>query len=123
MARLIIVDDDKDTVSTLSELMEMNGHEILGIGYDGKDAYDLYKKLKPDIVLIDLLMSRYDGYYGIKMIKKEFPDAKIIVISGFVRSRIKETSTTRFLLKPYNVSRLRAAIASMLPVEHQICKV
>ncbi len=53
---VIVIDDDHDSVRTLSTLLEMKGITVEGKGYDGKDAAELYEKLRPDAVLLDMLM-------------------------------------------------------------------
>jgi DNA-binding response OmpR family regulator len=65
----IVIDDDLDLTEVLSELLELHDIRVLGIGYNGKDAVQLYKKYKPDIVFLDLMMPKYDGYYGLAGIK------------------------------------------------------
>jgi len=51
----IIVDDDFDYVETLSELLEGEQITIVGKGYNGKDAIDLFSRHSPDVVFVDIM--------------------------------------------------------------------
>lgn len=61
MARVIVVDDDPDTVEVFSEYLKLKGIDIVGTGSDGKEAVDLYQEFKPDIIILDMKMPEYDG--------------------------------------------------------------
>lgn len=43
MIKILVVDDDRDSVETLSQLLESEGMKVLGKGFNGKEAYELYK--------------------------------------------------------------------------------
>ena len=61
MTSVIIVDDEKDIVNSLSMLLESHGIDVIGKGYNGLEGIQLFDKLHPDIVLLDLAMPEYDG--------------------------------------------------------------
>jgi len=79
---VIVIDDDEDTVRLFSEFLEEHKIHVLGKGYDGKTAVELYKEKKPDCVLIDIMMPNGSGVYAIKKIKEINPSAKIIAVTG-----------------------------------------
>lgn len=79
---VIVIDDDEDTVRLFSEFLEENDISVVGNGFDGVTAVKLYKKTKPDVVLIDLNMPNGSGFYAIKKIQEINPDAKIIAVSA-----------------------------------------
>lgn len=60
MTSVIVVDDNEDIVYSMSELLEMYGINVVGKGYNGLECVELYNKLRPDAVLLDLLMPEYD---------------------------------------------------------------
>ncbi|MBA4718241.1 MAG: response regulator [Nitrosopumilus sp.] len=70
MVRIIIIDDDIEQVESIKFLMKLKKIEVSVVGYNGKDVVELYKKYKPDVVLLDLMMPEYDGYYAIEEITK-----------------------------------------------------
>ena len=87
---IIIIDDDIDEAEAIEELMKFNGMDVIAVGHNGKDAVELYEKYKPDVVLLDLMMPEYDGYYAIEEITKLDSNAKVILISGAKDSRTDE---------------------------------
>jgi len=96
--RVMVVDDDIDTVDLFSEYLEIHGIEVVARGYDGKEAVSLYEKWKPDISFIDIMMPYYDGFYAIIGIRKIDPNAKIIMVTADL------TSDTANKLENLNVS-------------------
>ena len=104
MVSAIVIDDDKDVVESFTTMLEYNNVNVVGKGYDGKDAVELYQKLKPDFVVLDILMPEYDGHYAIENIRKFNPNAKIFVITADVTESTAEKLTKAkvdFLYKPF----------------------
>jgi len=79
---VIVIDDDEDTVRLFSEFLEEHEIHVLGKGFDGKTAVELYQEKKPDCVLIDIMMPNGSGVYAIKKIKEMDPNVKIIAVTG-----------------------------------------
>ena len=112
MPNVIVIDDDYDAARTLSILLEMKNISVVGKGYDGNEAYELYKEHRPDAVVLDMLMPDYDGEYAIKMIKKADPDAKIIVVTAYKADYDFEKNRVAAIFdKPYRISEVLEAIA------------
>jgi|SRR3989338_7892890 len=82
MVNCIVIDDDQDIVKVFSELLELIGLDVLARGTDGMDAVKLYEKYRPDLIFVDLVMPKYDGFYAIKNIRVIDPNAKIVVVTG-----------------------------------------
>lgn len=57
---------------------------MIGAGKDGQEAVELYQKLTPDLVFLDVMMPDYDGLYALENIRKFNPYAPIIMITGDV---------------------------------------
>ena len=108
MISVIVVDDENDVSEVLCEFLKLKGIEVLGRGNDGQQALELYKKLNPDIVLMDLVMPNYDGFHGIKKIREYDPDSKIMIISAsLTHSYVKqlvEMNVNSISLKPYDLN-------------------
>jgi len=86
MTKVIVVDDDKDTVEVFCEYLEIKGIEVLGRGHNGREAVELFKEKKPEIVLLDVMMPEYDGFFGLKNIRKLDPNAKVIMVTADLTS-------------------------------------
>lgn len=80
---VIIIDDDPLVVESLKTIVEANDINVLDIGYDGKDAIELYKKLNPDIVLMDIRMKKISGIEATRDILEYDTNAKILLITTF----------------------------------------
>lgn len=81
---ILIVDDIQILREGLKAILEKNNTIcIAGMAADGKEAYDICLHTNIDIVLMDMYMPNYDGAYGIKVIKKDFPHIKILVLTTF----------------------------------------
>ncbi len=117
MSSIIIIDDDVDAVETLKEYFEASKIDVLSCGFNGKDAVELYKKHSPDVVLLDLAMPEFDGFYAIENIQKINPKAKIIILTGSVDAESKEKLDVHqidtIFLKPYKITELATIIRTI----------
>ncbi|MCI6610617.1 MAG: response regulator transcription factor [Ezakiella sp.] len=81
--RLIVVDDDKIVVKSLTTILKSKGFDVVGEANDGKEALEIYKKLHPDMVLMDIRMESYDGIWATENIINHDKDAKILLLTTF----------------------------------------
>ena len=103
---IVIADDEKDVVTTLSTLLEEKGITVIGKAYDGEEAAALYSTFKPDVILLDLNMPNYDGHYAIDKIRQKDPDAKIIVISAYLDKLFESSKVSAVFSKPYDIDAI-----------------
>ena len=115
MTNVVIIDDDHDTVQIFSQLLTLKGVNVIGKGYNGKEAVALYRELKPDVLITDLKMPEFDGIFAINGIKSEFPDAKIIVVTGFSEEYGDvKNKVSAVLTKPYEINDVLKVIHNCL---------
>jgi len=118
MARILIVDDAKFMRMTLSNMLTNAGHEIVGEGENGKDAIRLYRELLPDLVTLDITMPEMNGIDAVKEIKKEFPQAVVIMCSAMGQQKMVveaiESGAKDFIVKPFDENRVVDAINRIL---------
>ena len=111
-----------DTVDVLAECLELNNIHILGKGYNGKDAVNLYQKLNPDVVFLDVMMPHYDGFYGFEEIKKQNPDACVIMVTGDLTSetanKLHALDACAIVYKPFNINELVKIVETTLKNKH-----
>ena len=82
--RLLICDDHAVVRRGLRSLVGVKPEmELVGEAVDGEEAVVMAKKLKPDVIIMDLIMPRKDGVTAINEIKKKNSDAKILVLTSF----------------------------------------
>ena len=116
MVNCILVDDDQDIVDVFSDLLHVIGVEILATGNDGRDAVELYKKHKPDLVLSDLQMPEYDGYYAVENIKDMDSKAKFIIITGDLNARnspLLNLLNIPIIHKPFDVNQIKQVLTDI----------
>ncbi|NLK28639.1 MAG: response regulator transcription factor [Clostridiales bacterium] len=83
--KVILIDDDKLVCSSLKIILTADPDiEVIGTGYNGKDAIALYRKLKPDVLLMDIRMELMTGLEAGERILSEYPDAKILYLTTFL---------------------------------------
>lgn len=82
MATVLLVDDSKTSRKILRQALEEGGFTIIGEASNGEEGYLKYKELRPDIVTMDITMPAMDGIESLSLIKKENPDAKVIMITA-----------------------------------------
>lgn len=109
--KILVVDDDPNVSTVLGEIAGLIGYRSVEKAENGLEALEKYEVLKPELVLMDLDMPVMDGYRACREIRRSDPDAKIIVITGDLRSTlarrtIKEGLANKFLQKPVNTSSL-----------------
>ncbi len=80
--RVLITDDAAFMRATLRKVLEKEGFEVVGEAANGKEAVELYKQLKPDLVTMDITMPVMNGIDAIKEIMAIDPEAKIVVCSA-----------------------------------------
>ena len=93
---------------------EQEGFEFVGEASDGELAYPLIKKEKPDILITDIRMPFMDGLELSRLVKKELPQIKIIILSGYNEFDYAKTAinigVTDYLLKPISSAKLLEAV-------------
>ncbi len=78
---ILIIDDEVSLRSLLKDIFEYVNYEV-HVACNGKEGVESYRRITTDIVLTDIFMPEKDGLETIREIKKDFPEAKIIAMSG-----------------------------------------
>ena len=113
--RVVIVDDHAVVREGLRTYLELEDHlMIVGEAANGREAVDKVRVLRPDVVLMDLLMPQMDGIAATKAIKEVAPDVKVIVLTSFQDDEhimpAIEAGATGYLLKDVSAPELVKAI-------------
>ena len=104
---ILVVDDEKDVRDFLSDLLEDEGYYV-SRAEDGIAAMDMIKAVKPDLILLDLMMPKETGTDLYRKIhhKKEFEAVPVIVISGLPGRHIAVSKTVPVFDKPIDETKL-----------------
>jgi DNA-binding NarL/FixJ family response regulator len=83
--RVLIVDDDRLVCASLKIILESaQDIEVVGLGYNGKIAVELYDSLKPDILLMDIRMDTMTGLEAAEVLLKKHKEARILFLTTFL---------------------------------------
>ncbi|MDX2085040.1 MAG: response regulator transcription factor [Candidatus Melainabacteria bacterium] len=114
--KVLIVDDEASIRRILETRFKMLGYDTTTAS-DGEEALDLFHKFLPDIVILDIMMPRMDGYGVTKEIRKG-SDTPIIILTalGDVSERINglELGADDYVVKPFSPKELEARVKSIL---------
>lgn len=118
MATILIVDDSPLTRHLLSVIVTQGGHEVIGVAADGREAFEQYKTLRPDIVTLDWMMPSKSGEAVLKKIIQFHPYANAIMITGWadrsIEKRILAAGAKAFLEKSHVQHELLQIIERVL---------
>ncbi len=121
MANILIVDDAIFMRKMLSDVFTKEGHKVVGEAENAREAITLYKKLKPDIVTLDIIMPEVDGMTSMKAIKELLnfdSNARIIMVSAMGQQELVveaiQAGAKDFIVKPFQPSRVTEAVARLL---------
>jgi len=111
--RILIADNESIIRMDLKELLEEAGHEVVGEAADGLRAVELTRKLKPDLVIMDIKMPEMDGIAAAKIISNE-KLAPVLLLTAFSQKEIvekaKDSGVLAYLVKPVKETNLFPAM-------------
>lgn len=124
MPSVLIVDDDDQMRRLMRATMEKAGY-LVSEGRSGREGLLRYRATPPDVVVMDILMPDKDGLEAIIELRREFPDAKVIAITGgTVKMNVpdfldvaKLLGARRALQKPFPMTELLALVEAELKAE------
>ena len=113
--KILVIDDSKTIRRTAETLLAKEGCEVF-TAVDGFDALSKIADHRPDIIFVDIMMPRLDGYQTCSLIKhnKTFKDTPVIMLSSkdglFDRARGRLVGSEQYLTKPFTKDELLSAI-------------
>ncbi|MEV6600778.1 response regulator [Actinoplanes sp. NPDC051346] len=116
MAKVLVVDDDPAIRQLLSDVLELDGHEV-HVAVDGADGERACADLRPDFVVLDLMMPRLDGYEVLRCIRvQQGSEVPVLLLTaapdGAVRGR--ENGANYYLAKPFTADEVLYLIDGVL---------
>jgi len=118
-ASVLIADDDPNILRALSFLMQREGH-IVRTAADGRQALDAVEQEKPDLVLLDLMMPRANGYDVCRALRSDpdHADVRIIMLTAKGREADEQAGLAlgadAYITKPFAIGDVTACVARVL---------
>lgn len=123
MARVLIVDDSAIMRKNLKSVFIKAGHLVVGEAIDGGQAHLMYRNHLPDLVTMDITMPKVNGIEAVKMIRKDFPEANIVMVSALdqrsmVLDALKE-GAKHYIIKPISPEKVIKVVNQVLDINIQ----
>ncbi len=121
MARILVVDDESDIRTLVSRILKQAGHDVFEAA-EGNEAVSLFRKHLPDLLITDIIMPEKEGLETISELRRDFPNIRIVAISGGGKSLDREAclqfakslGANRALAKPFSKQELLDAVQDVL---------
>ncbi len=116
MAKILVVDDEKNIVDIIKFNLKKEGYEVV-VAYDGEEAIDVNEKEKPDLIMLDIMMPKIDGYEACKKIREKY-NTPIIMLTARAEEVDKvlglELGADDYVTKPFGTRELMARVKANL---------
>ncbi len=115
--RILIVDDASFMRMMLRNILNSHGYQIVGEAENGFKAVSAFEELKPDIVLVDLIMPEMGGIEAVKKIMDMDPQARIIICSAMGQQALvveaMQAGARDFIIKPFQPTSVIEAVQKL----------
>ena len=130
--RILVVDDEFELVKAIQIRLEQAGYKTL-VAYDGMEGLEKARKEKPDLILLDLMLPKIDGYKVCALLKrdKKYDQIPIIMLTAHDREKYKqmgiEMGADAYITKPFQYEMVLAKMKDLLGEKvsdqsNRICK-
>ena len=117
MKRVLIADDASFMRQMIRDIIEPEGWEVVGEASDGVDVVDKFRKLHPDVVMMDIVMPKRSGIDAVKAIKAEDPGARVVMCSALGQEALVteaiQAGASDFIVKPFKPDAVLAKLAKV----------
>lgn len=105
MTRVLVADDARFMRELIREIIEPEGFEVVGEATDGQEAVDLFGKLQPDLVTMDVVMPKRSGIDAVKEILLNHPAARVVMVSALGQEALVmealQAGALDYIVKPF----------------------
>jgi len=116
--KVLIVDDAIFMRALLKDILTNGGYTVVGEASNGREAIEQYKKHRPNVVLMDIVMPDMDGIQAVAGIIEFDPDAKIIMCSALGQQPLVlealNVGAKEFIIKPFQADKVLSSINTIL---------
>ena len=114
MSRVLIADDASFMRQMIRDIIEPEGYEVVGEASDGVEVVEKFKKLRPDVVMMDIVMPKRSGIDAVKAIRAEDAGARVVMCSALGQdalvSEAIQAGAKDFIVKPFKPDAVLATL-------------
>ena len=117
--KILVVDDEVDLVETVRFPLEIEGYNVL-VAYNGEEALNQARKENPDLILLDLMLPKLDGYKVCRLLKfdERYKHIPILMLTAKTQEQDKvlgmETGADEYITKPFEMDYLLKKVKEYL---------
>ncbi len=117
--KILVVDDEVDLVETVRFPLELEGYDVL-VSYNGEDALSQARKENPDLIILDLMLPKLDGYKVCRLLKfdERYKHIPIFMLTAKIQEKDKilgmETGADEYITKPFDMDYLMEKVKAYL---------
>lgn len=118
--RILVLDDDIHVAQTLELILLARGYKVR-VAYSAEEAIETISEWQPDVALVDVMLPRMNGIEFGCVLKANYPDAQIVLVSGhpdsaqLLESARRQGHTFEILAKPLHPTHILEIVAGLLP--------
>ena len=117
MKKVLIADDASFMRQMIREIIEPEGWQVVGEASDGVEVVEKFKKLRPDVVMMDIVMPKRSGIDAVKAIKAEDASARVVMCSALGQEALvteaMQAGARDFIVKPFKPDAVLATLAKV----------
>ena len=119
MKKILIVDDEADIIEILQFVLESNGYECI-TAFDGEEGLKLAREANPDLIILDVMMPKINGYKICRLLKydEKYKDIPIFMVTARSQEEDKiigeETGADEYITKPFQIENVIEKVKSYL---------
>ena len=120
--KILFVDDEADLIETLRFPLELEGYDVL-VSNNGEEALNKARQEKPDLILLDIMLPKMDGYTICRLLKADETYTHIPIFMLTARTQEKDRQTAmqmgadEYITKPFNIDEVITKMKSYLDKE------
>ena len=118
MAKILIADDEKDVLELVSFILEREGHTVFDVS-DGQAALETAEIEKPDLIILDIMMPKVDGYSVASRLRESQTVSNVPVIILTAKSQVKDlfkslSNVVDYIEKPFTPAVVKSSVKEAL---------
>jgi two-component system chemotaxis response regulator CheY len=109
-AKILLIDDNDITREVLRVILRSEGYNVVGEATDGGSGLELALKLKPDLIMLDIVMPKISGTEILPRIRDLLPDTRVLMVTANkdqeTITEVVKTGIHGYILKPFNAQKI-----------------